>query len=267
MKFAKAAKPTSLLLSTLLASVASMPFVATAQTTAPAPAAAAPASPHTFSTNVGLVSDYRYRGLSQSLLKPAVSAGTDYAHESGFYVGAWASSIKWIKDNGGKGNIELDLYGGYKFNVTKEISLDVGFLAYVYPSNELAFSKTVSGLVNADTRELYVAASFGPGTLKYSHSISNLFGFSKSKGSGYLELNGNFDMGDGLTVVAHLGRQSVKDTSAASYTDYKLGVTKDLSGFVVGAALVGTDTDFYVGVKNGKNLGKNSVVLSVSKTF
>lgn len=263
MKFAKAQKSAGLLLSTLLASAASMPFVATAQTTAPAPAAAEPASPQPFSTNVGLVTDYRYRGISQSRLKPAISAGADYSHESGFYVGAWASSIKWIKDGGGDGNLELDLYGGYKFNVTKEISLDVGFLAYVYPSNALA--------INANTQELYASATFGPATLKYSHSLSTLFGFEKSKGSGYLELNGNFDLGDSLTIVAHLGRQSVKgrvlgvSNNQYSYTDYKLGVTKDFSGFVLGAALVGTDTDAYLG--KGKNLGKNTVVLSVSKTF
>jgi uncharacterized protein (TIGR02001 family) len=258
MKFAKASKSTGLMLSALLASVASMPFVATAQTTAPAPAAAAPASPHTFSTNVGLVSDYRYRGISQSRLKPAVSAGADYSHESGVYVGAWASSIKWIKDGGGKGNVELDLYGGYKFNVTKEIGLDLGFLAYVYPSNGLA--------VSADTRELYAAATYGPVTLKYSHSLSNLFGFGNSKGSGYLELNGTHDMGDGLNIVAHLGRQTVKNNGSFSYTDYKLGVTKDFSGFVFGAALVGTDSDVYLS-PSAKNLGKNTVVLSVSKTF
>jgi uncharacterized protein (TIGR02001 family) len=260
MKFAKASKSTGLLLSSLLASVASMPFVATAQTTAPAPAAAAPASPHTFSTNLGFVTDYRYRGISQSRLKPAVSAGADYSHENGFYVGAWASSIKWIKDGGGDGNMELDLYGGYKFNITKDIAMDVGFLAYVYPSNSL--------LINANTQEIYAAGTYGPVTLKYSRSISNLFGFGASKGSGYLELNSTHDLGDGLTVTGHLGRQTVKRNGAFSYTDYKLGVTKDFSGFVFGAALVGSDTDAYAGpAPKSKNLGKTTVVLSVSKTF
>ncbi len=263
MKFAKSPKSTVLLLSSLLASAASMPLVATAQTATPAPApaapaAAAPASPHTFSYNVGLVTDYRYRGISQSRLKPAVSAGADYSNENGFYVGAWASSIKWIKDGGGKGNLELDLYGGYKFNVTKDIALDVGFLAYVYPSNGLA--------INANTQEIYGAATYGPVTLKYSRSVSNLFGFDDSKGSGYFELNSSHDMGDGLTITAHLGRQTVKNSGAFSYTDYKLGVTKDVSGFVLGAALVGTDSDAYLSPK-AKNLGKNTVVLSVSKTF
>ena len=56
------------------------------------PPAATPASPLSF--NVGLTTDYRYRGISQSRLKPAISAGADYAHPSGFYVGTWLTSIK-----------------------------------------------------------------------------------------------------------------------------------------------------------------------------
>ena len=67
------------------------------------------------SFNAGVVSDYRYRGISQSRLDPAVQGGVDYADKSGFYVGAWGSSIKWIKDaNGGNAPVEVDLYGGYK---------------------------------------------------------------------------------------------------------------------------------------------------------
>ena len=79
--------------------------------------------------NVTVVNDYRYRGISQSNSKPAIQGGFDYAHESGFYIGNWNSSISWIGDqygnNGGytgKGNtgssvsgpIEMDFYGGIK---------------------------------------------------------------------------------------------------------------------------------------------------------
>ena len=51
--------------------------------------------------NVGAVSDYRYRGISQSRLKPALQAGVDFT-KGPFYLGAWASTIKWIKDAGGE---------------------------------------------------------------------------------------------------------------------------------------------------------------------
>ena len=87
--------------------------------------AAAPESSLSF--NVGAVSDYRYRGISQSRLKPAVQGGFDYADKSGFYVGAWASSIKWIKDAGGDASVEVDLYGGYK-GALGVVSYDLGFL-------------------------------------------------------------------------------------------------------------------------------------------
>ncbi|EYS85711.1 hypothetical protein CF68_09885, partial [Cupriavidus sp. SK-4] len=67
---------------------AAMPAMAQSQPDAEAPAAA-PASPHTFTANVSLVSDYRYRGISQTNLRPAIQGGFDYTHESGFYVGNW----------------------------------------------------------------------------------------------------------------------------------------------------------------------------------
>ena len=248
------------LLVSLLASAVLMPSVASAQATAPAPAAAEPA-PHTFSYNIGLVSDYRYRGISQSRLKPAISAGADYSHSSGFYLGAWASSIKWIRDGGGKGDLELDLFGGYKFEVAKDLTLDVGFLAYVYPSNGLA--------VNANTQEIYLAGTYGPITAKYSLSTSNLFGFADSKRSGYFDVTGTFDLGGGWGAVGHIGHQSVRKNKDFSYIDYKLGVTKDIDGWILGASVIGTDNKNYryISATKDKNLGKTGLVLSVSKTF
>ena len=98
--------------------------------------------------NAAVVTDYRYRGISQSKLKPAVSAGVDYA-AGAFYVGAWASTIKWIKEFGGDSNVEIDLYGGYKGELAKDVAFDVGLLTYIYPSNKLATS--------ANTTELYLS--------------------------------------------------------------------------------------------------------------
>ncbi len=207
--------------------------------------------------NIGLTTDYRYRGISQSRLKPAISGGADYT-AGGFYAGVWASSIKWIKDAGGDSNFEIDLYGGYKGEITKELGYDVGILTYQYPSNKL--------LVNANTTEIYGALTYGPVTAKYSHSVSNLFGFDDSKGSGYLDLTGNFEVSKGINLAAHVGRQTVKNFSPASYTDYSLGLSTDAYGFSWTGALVGTDTDAYVG-PNNKNLGKTGLVLSVKKTF
>ncbi|MDC8784931.1 TorF family putative porin [Roseateles koreensis] len=230
---------------------------------APAAAAeAAPVSPLSF--NVSVTNEYRYRGISQSRLDPALQGGVDYAAESGFYIGAWGSTIKWIKDapyNGGA-NVEIDLYGGYKTEVAKGLTLDVGVLNYVYPSNDLNPS--------ANTTELYAALTFGPVTAKYSHSVTDLFGNVDSKGSGYLDVSATFEVAEGLTVTPHIGYQKVAHNSAASYTDYSLTVNKDYAGLTFGAAVIGTDSDAYYGgssLTSMKNLGKTGLVVSVKKTF
>jgi uncharacterized protein (TIGR02001 family) len=229
---------------------------ALAQTKAPEP-------DYTLSFNAAVTSDYRYRGISQSRLKPAVSAGADFAHKSGFYAGAWASSIKWIKDFGGDAGMELDVYGGYK-GAVGSVAYDVGVLGYIYPSNKLTPS--------TNTTEIYGAVSMGPVTAKYSHSTTNLFGLANSKGSGYLDLSASFDLGGGWSVVPHLGHQRAAGAgnSVASYTDYSLAVNKDFGSGIVGtAALVGTDASkvFYASPANGKFLGKDGLVLTVKYSF
>ncbi len=225
---------------------------------------AALADPLSF--NIGAVSEYRYRGISQSRLKPALQGGVDYAAPNGFYVGSWASTIKWIKDAGGSGDVEVDLYGGYKTEVASGLTLDVGGLYYLYPSNKL---KDVPGFANANTFEIYGALSFGPVTAKYSHSTTNLFGNVDSKNSGYFDVTANFDLGDGLTLSPHVGHQTVRHLAVASYSDYSLTLAKDFSGLVLSAAVVGTDADksFYASPANGKFLGKTTLVVGLKKTF
>jgi uncharacterized protein (TIGR02001 family) len=207
--------------------------------------------------NASLVTDYRYRGISQSRLKPALQGGVDYSNGP-FYLGLWASTIKWVKDGGGDGSLEVDLYGGYKGEISKGLGFDVGVLAYQYPSNKLNPS--------ANTTELYGALTFGPATAKYSHSVTNLFGFANSKNSGYLDLSATFDV-SGFSVTPHIGRQTVKNVGAASYTDASVTVAKDMgSGIVLSAMLVDAKTGAYIGL-GGKDLGKRSLVLSAKVNF
>jgi uncharacterized protein (TIGR02001 family) len=207
--------------------------------------------------NVGVFSDYRYRGISQTRLKPALQGGVDYT-AGGLYIGAWASTIKWVKDAGGGADIELDLYGGYKGEITKGLGYDVGLLAYIYPGHDLS--------VSPQTTELYGALTYGPATLKYSHSVTNLFGFDDSKNSGYIDLNATFEITDGWMITPHIGRQTVKNSGEFSYTDASLTVFKDFSGWVVSAAAVDARTNDYFG-PNNKDLGKRSFVLGVKYNF
>lgn len=230
-----------------------MSGAAFAQTKAPEP-------DYTFSYNVGAVTDYRYRGISQSRLNPALQGGIDFAHKSGFYLGTWASSIKWVKDGGGDAPAEIDLYGGYKASYN-DIAYDIGVLTYQYPGHKLP--------VSPNTTELYAAGTVGPATLKYSHSVTNLFGFSDSKNSGYLDLSANFDLGNSWSVTPHIGHQWVKHNSGFSYTDYSVTLGKDFgNGLSASAALVGTDASSGAYVSPaGKNLGKSGLVLGVKYSF
>jgi uncharacterized protein (TIGR02001 family) len=216
--------------------------------------------------NVGAVTDYRYRGISQSKNRPAVQGGVDYA-VGGFYVGAWASYIKWTKELGGGGNVEIDLYGGYKGEITKGLSYDVGVLTYQYPGNDL---KKITG-ETANTTEIYGAMTYGPATLKYSHVVSNgLFGSPDSKNGYYLDLSAGFEITDGWMLTPHVGHQRYKGPASGtgSYWDYALTVSKDFSGLVPSLAIVANSKikdSFYT--VNGKDLAKTTVVLGVKYNF
>ena len=168
------------------------------------------------SFNAAVVSDYRYRGISQTRLQPAVQGGADYVNNpTGLYVGAWASSIKWTKDAGGDGDVELDIYAGQRGQVSDAVSYDVGVLTYVYPSNGL---RHVAGFVNADTTEVYGQLGFGPAYVKYSHAVTNLFGFVDSKHSGYLDVGANIEAGAGFVVNLHAGHQKIRNNDATNNT-------------------------------------------------
>jgi uncharacterized protein (TIGR02001 family) len=224
---------------------------------------AAPAAFAQLSFNVGAVSDYRYRGISQTRVKPAIQGGLDFADKSGFYLGAWASNIKWINDFGGDADVEIDIYGGFKGSLTSSMGFDVGILTYQYPSNDLNPS--------ANTTEIYGALTEGPFTLKYSHSVTDTFANPDSKNSWYLDFTYNQELAKGTNLIAHIGRQKITGTfsDVATYTDYALGVTYDLNGILLGASVVGTDADeaFYSSPVNGKELGKTGLVVSAKYSF
>lgn len=219
------------------------------------------------SFNAAVTSDYRYRGISQTRLKPALQGGVDYLNNpTGLYFGAWASTIKWTKDAGGGGNVELDIYGGKRGQLSDAISYDAGVLTYIYPDNGL---KRVAGFANADTSELYGQLGYGPATLKYSHSVTNLFGYLDSKNSSYVDASANIDAGNGFTVNLHVGHQKVKHINNANYTDWKLGVTKDIGFASLQLAAVATNASktAYASTANGKFLGKSALQMILSKTF
>ena len=231
--------------------------VAPASNGTPESKAALPEPDYTLAWNVAGVSDYRYRGISQTRLNPTLQGGLDFSHKSGAYVGLWASGIKWIRDAGGDASVEADLYGGYKGTVG-DFGYDVGVLRYQYQRNHLNPS--------ANTTELYVAGTWKVATLKYSHSVTDLFGFADSKNSNYLDLSATFDVGHGISLVPHVGYQRVAHNSDFSYTDYSLGIAKDLQGLTLSAALVAVSNNNYR-APDGRDLGRTALVVGVKKVF
>jgi uncharacterized protein (TIGR02001 family) len=240
---------------------------------AQAAAPAAPAPDYSLSANVGVVSDYRFRGIAQTSKKPAIQGGLDFSHASGFYAGTFLSTVKWVKDFNGatKGGYEWDLYGGFKKEVFDGLTLDIGLIRYGYPGNNSGDAGTPGfGLVgNADTNEWYVGAGYKMFTLKYNRTMGNLLGILNSSGSGYLDLSAGFDLGNGFTVTPHIGHQTVKNWSVASYTDYSLTAAKDFgNGFAASIAYVGSNAKkaFYTDF-NGKYIGNDTVVVGVKYTY
>ena len=240
-----------------------------------------PASPHTFTGNVGLFSQYVFRGISQTNEDPALQGGFDYSHASGFYLGTWASNISWLNDAPAgvdpaysSSSMEIDVYGGYRgaFGETG-IGYDVGLLQYIYPGDRNP------GITKADTLEAYAALTWSFLSAKYSYSLGDTFGVNNSSGTWYLDLSANYPITEALTLNLHYGIQDfsgstagVKNDDFASYEDWKIGLSYALpQGFTVGAfytdtSMNTTEKAFYTNLK-GKYLGDDQYVVFLSKTF
>ena len=284
-----------------LATLAALSLVAPIQAEAQSPA------PGLFgvsglTANAGAVSDYRFRGISQTFGKPATQFGVDYAHSSGLYVGNWNSTINEGAGFAGS-HYETDFYGGYKTKLG-DVELDVGAIYYGYPGSNSGASGRAS-LTNQRTgnsysgkvtnEEVYIGATWNDLSIKYYYSLDNYFSTPDTKGSSYLDLSTAKDLGDGWGFNAHLGSLVVRgaNTSALNYNykDFKLGLTKDIDGWVVGASVIHTtaqagmcnSTNLAAGTAgaycftdnlglnnttyNAKNAGASTVVLSVTKGF
>ena len=271
----------------------------------------APASPHTVTANVGVVSDYVFRGLTQTNGKPAIQGGVDYAHSSGVYVGTWLSNVSWFTDQNAatrsapvalsspgaagspyspnqsnQASIEWDIYGGYKGNFTEDWTYDLGLIHYAYPGSY----DNLGAYRKPNTTEVYAAIGYKWVSLKYSKGVSaNTFGVNDSRGADYIDLSANVPLGEtGFTLQGHVGHArfpgnantgywgaSGGDNGYFSYTDYKLGVTKDFAGFTFGLAATYADTKdaapdgqttAYLN-SFGKNIGRARAILSVSRAF
>ena len=220
--------------------------------------------------NLGLTSDYRFRGISQSQNAPAVQGGIDYNHSSGFYIGNWNSSVSSQVYTQGSG-VESDLYAGWKKDIYKGLTLDVGSYNYFYPR-----AKTTGTGSNFDTYEAFVGLGYGPVSAKYSRTIGNgYFGTANAQGTQYYQADVAYPLTAlGLSkasFLAHAGHTNVANNNSSDYSDYNVGLGYDLEGWNI-AAKYYTNTSMTssfqtANTASGQKLYKNAGVLSVSKSF
>jgi len=155
------------------------------------------------SANVGFVSNYVWRGQTQSADKPAVQGGFDWTKGDASF-GVWGSSIT--------AGAEVDLYGSYKIG-----PVSVGAIYYAYPS--------VSGI---DTYELNVGGDVGPVSLMASYNPD-------LKGT-YLEAGYSFEMTKGISLDLHVG-----NADQGIGTDYSVGISGSTGGFDLGLTAANSD--------------------------
>ena len=257
-----------------LASALTLSGAAFAQTAAPA-AAAAPASP--WSYNIGLTSNYKFRGQDQdtsrsSQFKPALQGGVDYAFASGFYLGNWNSMTNFAAPNGNRAKLEVDLYGGYKWSVG-DWGFDLGALQYYYPS-----------ATQANTTEVYAGTSYGPFSAKYSSTVSKgYFGTgyaaNNGRGTGYLNIAFAKEVATNLTFKAAIGQTAFTSSQtnsaggAANFTDYSIGASYDLgnglslAGYVQGASNGNNSNYQYTANGSTRSVNRSTLLFTLSKTL
>ncbi|AZV93840.1 TorF family putative porin [Pseudomonas sp. S 311-6] len=223
----------------------------------------------TLSGNATLTNDYRFRGYSQTNFRPAAQLGVDLTHTSGFYLGNWNSNVADNVFN--EANLEMDFYGGWSGELGHGLGLDIGVLQYWYPGSDKTPVAGKGG--NFSNTDLYLGLSYEAFSLKYSYSPSDFFNTPDSKGTWYLDASASFDLGDGWGLDAHLGYQKLKNQvdmngdGIGHYVDYRLGVSKDLNGWVLGLAAVGASDSNWLPTRSGKESGRLGAVFSVSRAF
>jgi uncharacterized protein (TIGR02001 family) len=235
------------------------------------------ASAHHFTANVGVYSQYVFRGLTQSNERPAVQGGFDYTHDGGFYAGTWLSNVSWFADTnaGNSSSLEWDGYLGFRNTLLPGVTADVGYLRYEYPGSYPALP---TGTVKPDTDEIYLGLSWRWASLKYSHGVSDLFGVEDSDGGHYLDLTITVPVRENLSLALHAGQQSFEGASAYArlagtdndalygYEDYRATLSYSFgAGWSASASLTQSTAEDAGYTVLGKNLGDDQIIVAVSR--
>ena len=211
------------------------------------------------SANAALVSDYRFRGISQSTKNAAVQAGFDYAFEYGVYLGTWGSTVDFDSAGDFNGSLELDVYGGWGTEIGENSSIDLGYIYYAYPGDD-------NGL-DGDYQEIYV--NYGWRDLSLGAAYSNDY-YGGSGKFWYLQANYDWSFAENWALALHVGYNDFDEdiflsSDKGNYTDYSVGVTWTVVGVDLGLAWVGTNLkkeDVF-----GTSWGDDTAVFSLSASF
>jgi len=170
------------------------------------------------SANAALTTNYMWRGASQSDDGVAVQGGLDWANESGFYAGTWASTVDFgpASDT----SMEIDVYGGKTFG-----NFDVGVLLYTIDDDILG---------DSDLIELKLGGSFEMVTAELYVSLDH----PADADTTYLSVSADFDV-SGIAVTPYLGSLG----GDASGTHYGVSASKEIAGFDISATLDMADSD------------------------
>ena len=182
----------------------------------------APAAHAELSANIGVTSNYMWRGVTQTDDGAAVQGGIDWAHESGFYLGTWASNIDW---GVGSSGVEVDFYGGYAGEYN-DFGYDVGLIYYYYPD---------SAYDDSDFYELYLSGSYKwfEAGLAYTLGGDQPDDAPFSEGDIYYYASASFDLQDGWSVGGTIGHYDfdVPSSGDLDYNHYQLDIGKSVGDF------------------------------------
>lgn len=219
----------------------------------------ADAVPAPWSARATLVSDYRYRGVSQSWREPALQAELQYEHASGGYAGAWASQVSPNVYPGAR--VEVDLYAGYGRGLARDLGIDAGLVRYAHPGAR-------------DTPEPGSAAERFDGTVAYVDLAWRAFGVEVrqglgggARGSSYVALRADFEPAAGWTLGLHAGKQALRDAPEYEYRDWGARLAREVGRWTLGAAYSSTDADRELYSVAGRQLAGPAWVLWVSRAF
>ncbi|WP_421866276.1 TorF family putative porin [Motiliproteus sp.] len=218
---------------------------------------ASSASMAEISANISLTNDYRYRGISQSAENTAVQGGFDYAHDSGLFVGTWASNVDF--GSGDNTNIEHDIYVGYWGEINEDLSYDVTFYRYIY-----------SGSSGQNYNEISVGVDYMGARLAYWNAWDYFGGDNTLE---YLEANYSLDLPEEISLTLHAGYNFGDELKAdnSEYIDYSVSLSKTVAEVDLSLTYMDTDIDdddaYFGKVKSGANANQSALVFSISKSF